>query len=177
MTLQNRIILITGYSTYAILLLSVLLGRPEVIMEYVSYAPAPLFAILVLLFTPRVTINKGVAFFSFCCILYYGQLYFIIEHIIEKNQFHWLIAVMSCTGASLVGLVHSHLFQAKVCTRNDILISAKLGLLASIPTVISSFFGPYSSDLADQLLAIAYYSIFPLWIITISRHLLRDRSA
>ncbi len=177
MTVQNKIILIAGYSTYAALLLSVLLGRPEVIMEYVSYVPAPLFAIIVLLFTPRVTTNKGVTFFSFCCILYYTQLYFIMEYIMEKNPFQWLIAVMSCTGAALVSLVHSLLFRGKVSSRNDILKPAKLGLLASIPTVISSIFGPYSSYLADQLLAIAFYSIFPLWIITISRNLLSDRSA
>ncbi len=177
MTLQNKISLFIAYSTYAVLFYSIVAGQPTVVMEYVTYSPAPLFAILILLFTPQVTINKGVAFFAFCCILYYAQFYIVIDHIISGNNFQWLIPIMSCLGSVFISLVYSLLFLGNGDLKKDILMPLRLGLLVSIPTLICSLFEPSFDSLIDQLLSIGLYSIFPFWILAMSKHLLNDRSA
>jgi len=177
MTLQRKIGFVVGYSTYAILLCSILVGQPGLVVGFVCYIPAPLFAAFILLFTTGVTINRGLAFFVFCCGLYYAGIYCIIDQIADRNHYQLLIPLMSCLGAVFVSLAYSLLFKLTLNFRKDVLNSAIIGLQASILTLITSFFDPVSNEIADQLIAIGFYSIFPFWIVSMSKYLLSKSDA
>ena len=178
MTLQRKIAFVVGYSTYAILLYSIVVGQPDLVMQFVIYAPAPLFALFILLFTRGVTINRGVVFFVFCCGLYYAGIYCIISQIADRSHYQVLIPLMSCLGAVFVSLAYSLVFELTLNFKKDVLKSGIIGLQVSVLTLITSFFfWHFSNELITQVIALGFYSIFPFWIVSMSKHLLSKSSA
>ena len=177
MTIQSKISFAVGYSIYAVLLYSILTAQPDVVMAFVSYLPAPLFATFILLFTPEVTVNRGFVFFILCCGLYYGELYIIINQINDENHYQLFIPLMSCLGAVAVSLVYTSLFKFKLNIKKDVFKAGIIGLQVSALTLITSFLQPFSNDMVDQLATIGFYSIFPFWTVSMNKHLLLKNCA
>lgn len=174
MTPRSKLLLATASLTYIMLLYSILVDQPGLLISFVAYFPGPLFAIYILLFTPNTTLNRIVLFFAFCCAIFYLDIYYLAEYIFEKKYFLRLISLLSCISAVLVCITYSFLFREKIDFKQDVLRPGFMGIVASVATLICAYSQPLSSDLANQLLAIGFYSIFPLWTVLMSKHILSN---
>jgi hypothetical protein len=171
MNTQAKILFTVAFSTYAVLLFGIFFNQPELIFGYVFWVPGAAFAAFVLSYTSGATLKRGLAFFIFCCGLYYIQMSFITS-LVFRNQFQFVIPVMSVIGAVFVTLVYNILFRKRMNSKQEMYTVAKKGFLVSLLTFVTSFIDSFPNDTVEQLVSVGFYSVFPFWTISISKHLL-----
>jgi len=87
-----------------------------------------------------------------------------------------IIFFFGTVNAIIVACTHSLLFKEKLILKRDVLLPFIIGLLSSVITFSFAFMIVGLYRWASLLHDIGFYSIFPLWTIAMSRHLLKQQA-
>lgn len=174
---MNRLVkasLTSGISVYVICMISVLLGADFLALLVITFLVGPIYVIILLLNSSKVSTFRALVFLLTSIGLYYLVIYFLNIHNYMDHFLPYKIMVASTLASVLLfmayGLCLSE-FQWK-----NMLIATWAGVNTSLISAIAAFGFRYlnNNDHAlFSLLALGLFSIFPLWQYRFSKLLIK----